>query len=180
VSYALPVPLDVLIIATSIDRALKFYVDLLGMIVINDRMLPVETMASLTAVDGAEMRVCVLAHPDARGRCGTLQLLEWHEPSGMPPTPAPIRAAGSTIVCFTVADLVGLVERLVAADVESYSPVVGWTFPDGRRMSEVYVHGPDGVTIALVEFHDRIDPASHGGYQVTVAGHGSDAVSGQR
>ena len=172
----LPNAADVILVVSDIDRSIPFYRDGLGLLLINDRILPVEVMEGLTQVKEPEIRVAVFVHPEAAGACGTIQLIEWQTNQGKTKFDGKINDTGSIAVCLHTSDLDQMVVELEQKGIDLYGPVVDWTFPDGRRMKEIYIRDPDGITIALIEFLNPEEAGSHGGFQVTTEGHGSDNV----
>lgn len=132
---------------SSLERALHFYVDLLGFEVrwqreITDRYFRDIVGFPDCVVKGAHLRVPGSTH--------TLELFEYVTPRG---TAADVRTnnPGSSHIALYVDDLQTAYDELRARGVSFRSPPVVIDAGANRGASAVYAVGPDGITVELVQ-----------------------------
>jgi lactoylglutathione lyase len=136
------------IVVTDMDRALSFYRDLLGLKnVVVDRIVEGPFFETLTALDGARIRIVMLA-TDEGSKVELLQYLSH-------PRPAPPRHESCDIGCshvaFTVSDLDRMHEEMTARGVHFKHPP---QIDDLGYAKVAYLHDFDGTIVELVEIVD--------------------------
>lgn len=130
----------------NMERSLRFYRDLLGMKVFNDRVEDrVDYAETITGVPGARFRI---VHLELHG--SHLELLEYLSPEGqrVPPRPCDV---GSGHLCFLVKDIWAVYKRLSDAGVRFASepvPKQAGPYPKGWG---VYLFDPDGIPLEMTE-----------------------------
>ena len=130
-----------------LDKSLEFYRDVLGMIVQADRMQDTTTgglphvykhprktrrQVRLAYADGAKPTLTMTSHPG-------------ENPDG---EPIKLDQVGISHLSFTVNDVKGLAEELVAKGVKLAGPLEGFSNAQGE-VSSIFVYDPDGI---LVQF----------------------------
>ena len=136
------------IVVVDLDRALRFYRDLLGLGVVREMDEGGEYLARLMNLPGASARTVKLAAPGG----GMVELLRFtSHPGAVGPEPS-AAAPGCSHVAFTVPDLEALHERLAAAGVRFHAPPQ--TSPDGGARV-AYCRDPEGTIVELVEILSR-------------------------
>lgn len=129
------------------ERSLKFYRDLLGLPILNDRVIEDPYLAEVVAVPLQSVRIVFLTVTEDV----FVELLEYrgteqHSASSRP------NDYGAGHLCLYVDDLAALHRRLVAAGVptRSKSPV---RVPTGPRKGAlvIYAMDPDGYNVELFE-----------------------------
>jgi catechol 2,3-dioxygenase-like lactoylglutathione lyase family enzyme len=135
---------------SSIDAALPFYRDLLGMAVLMDSgWIDDPAMLAHTATPGGAIRIVNLAGGSAAG--ANMSLVEV---SGIERDPLPRRQfhdPGAIHVAIDVDDLDAALTRLEAAGVELVAPVGEVTGGGPGHARIVFVRDPDGFFVQLVE-----------------------------
>ena len=125
----------------NMDASLAFYVRLLGLTVLSDRVSP--DGGRFVGAGDTAVRICLLAIP---GSPTHIELLEYRAAGGMPVTVKPVDfGAGHT--SFWVADVDRLFARLEAAHVPVLSPPIEPA--SGRK--KFYACDPDGFWLELTE-----------------------------
>jgi catechol 2,3-dioxygenase-like lactoylglutathione lyase family enzyme len=144
------------IVVRDIERALRFYRDLLGLKVWADFIDDSDYLARITQVPQARVRMIKLRAPDSI----SIELLQYLTPA--PPSNGesiahpPSDTLGCSHVALQVQDLDSVFERFSAAGVEFHSPPL--VSPDGGA-KVTYCRDPEGVIIELVEIMPK--PSSH-------------------
>jgi catechol 2,3-dioxygenase-like lactoylglutathione lyase family enzyme len=134
------------IITGDMEKALAFYRDLLGFTVTNEMEHDAGALARLGGPVGAEARAVVLTAPDG----SEIEVACFTAPRGKPRADARWQDAGIRSVTFVVEGLDSLLARLAAAGFSPAGDVVPFTL--GRQTVQVvYVNGPDGVILTLLE-----------------------------
>jgi catechol 2,3-dioxygenase-like lactoylglutathione lyase family enzyme len=135
------------VIATSsLEAALGFYRDLLGLRVTFDDYHDPVALHGLFGYDDPVVHAAVVSFPDD----SEIELVEFERPRG---TPVRRKAGdpGVMAVNMLVTGLDELVERLAAAGFPPASGIVPQTLPDGGQIRVVVCRAPDDVMIILVE-----------------------------
>jgi glyoxylase I family protein len=127
------------------ERALRFYRDLLGFEVAWHGSWPAGTAAAdrITALEGSAARQVMLRSGNAY-----VELFEYTAPAPRPGDPKrPVNDHGITHLCFDVTDLEAEYERLTAAGIEFHCP------PEdlGGGVRTTYARDPDGNVVELQE-----------------------------
>ena len=125
----------------NMDASLAFYVRLLGLTMISDRVSP-DGGRFVGAADAA-VRICLLEIP---GSAAHIELLEYRGAGGSPVTAKPVDF-GSGHASFWVKDIDRLFERLEAANVPVLTPPIEPS--SGRK--KFYACDPDGFWLELTE-----------------------------
>jgi catechol 2,3-dioxygenase-like lactoylglutathione lyase family enzyme len=132
----------------SLDRALTFYRDVLGLEVFVVAERRNETIGAIVGYPGAAIRLAFCGVP---GDSARIELLEYLEPRGDGADGETCRPA-SGHVCFRVDDIDTLFKRIVDA---GYSPrsaaPVSITEGPNAGARAFYVRDPDGYTVELLQ-----------------------------
>lgn len=130
----------------SLERALAFYRDALGLEVVMQQEKQGGYLAAITGYPGVHIRMAHLATPDG----GRLELFEYLEPSGRT---APLEPCdvGITHVCLVVADVHDAYRRLVEAGAEPFSEPVPIDTGANAGAWGLYVRDPDGIVLELFQ-----------------------------
>lgn len=136
----------------NLERALKFYVDLLGLELVHTQEQDNEYTRKLVGVPGAKLRVAMLKVPGAApGLSGHLiELVEYVEPKGVKLDTRPCNV-GAAHFAFATRDARGMYARLSAAGVEFVSEPVAITAGINRGGWTCYLRDPDGFTLELMQ-----------------------------
>lgn len=140
------------IVVSDMERALAFYVDVLGLRRGFETTLEGSWIGTVTGMEGARAR-CVFVEPDDGST--RIELLQYETPEG---TPVPMNSAPNTPglrhAAFTVDDLDGFRARLEAAGVAFVSPPVEVPFAVGAmgRKRLCYFHDPDGTLLEAAAY----------------------------
>jgi glyoxylase I family protein len=139
------------LVVADIDRAVDFYVGLLGMRQTFEVVLEGEWISTVVGLEGAVAR-CVVVQPQ-KGGC-RLELLQYLAPPGATfPENALANTLGLRHFALDVADLDAEYARLSGAGVTFVSsPVtVPFRLVDGIQKRLCYLRDPDGVIVELCE-----------------------------
>ena len=134
-----------------IERALKFYRDLLGLAVIFETKWEIGTESAdqITGLKDSAARVAMLKAGNA-----CIELFEYSAP--IPKASEPMRPVcdhGVTHICLDVADIDKEYERLKAAGMTFHCP------PQGLgALRATYGRDPDGNVVELLEVKDADSP----------------------
>jgi catechol 2,3-dioxygenase-like lactoylglutathione lyase family enzyme len=139
---------------SDLDRALRFYRDLLGFTVAAE--LPAEAERErwdpyheqVSGVAGAQIRVVYLAAPDGKTH---LELIEYVRPKKEPAQRRSFATPGTSIVALAVRDSAAAVARLREAGVEVVADPVHYRSDDGVESYTTYLYDPDGNALCLFE-----------------------------
>lgn len=132
----------------SMERALAFYRDLLGLQVVDDDVMEGPEAEQLVGVDGSRYR-CVFLSPN--GAPPYVELIEYLDGAGRKPDGTQSAAdVGNTHCCLLVDDIHGVQEQLTAAGVMFNGPPVLDT-GTGLFAGEycTYCYDPDGFAVEL-------------------------------
>jgi len=143
---------NVLVVVDDLEAAIAFFAAL-GMEVEGRTVVEGEPVDRLVGIDGVRSEIVMMRTPDGGSR---IELDKFHAPGavGAEDPPAPVNALGIRRFMFEVDDLDDVLVRL---QQDHGAELVGEvTQYDGYRMC--YLHGPDGVMVALTEQLDRAAP----------------------
>lgn len=146
------------IVVADLERAARFYEQVLGLRRGFGRVLEGEWLERLTRLPGARAQ-CLFMESDEGG--ARLELLQYLTPTGEPiPAASLPHTPGLRHLAFVVDSLEALVQRLRSAGVEPLSEPCDVPFQVGSlgRKRLVYFHDPDGALIeaAAYEEVDRV------------------------
>ena len=132
---------------TSMDRSLRFYCDLLGLVRVSDREVREGAVLEVVAAPATGIRVCMLQVP---GSDCYLELLEYID-CVTPVSHIDVSSPGTGHLCFYVEDLDALWGQLKAERVQAISP--GPVDCSARIPGTwcMYVRDPDGYPIELFQ-----------------------------
>jgi lactoylglutathione lyase len=131
----------------SVQSALGFYRDLLGLRVTDEGESDGPELGAITGLTGIRMRYAELD----LGAGQLLEILEFVTPAGTPLAQRPCDP-GASHLALRVDDLDALCERLLAAGVGVPGRPTTITAPGAWRGARcVYVEDPDGRTVELVQ-----------------------------
>lgn len=136
------------ITVTCLDTSLDFWVNVLGFrLLVREHFSPSEFLDAVSGVPGAEMTLAMVEAPGG----GLIELLEYSAPTERETLRPRSCDVGSVHVAFIVNDLDSILPRLVLSKWLPLGPpqTVKGGVRDGLRI--VYVRGPDGVTIELLQ-----------------------------
>jgi lactoylglutathione lyase len=130
------------------ERALGFYRDLLGMVVTSEREVANEYIQIITATPGARLRIVYLQI--APGSDHRLELIQYLTPVD-PPLVQRTSQPGCAHLALYVDDLEEAYQALSRKGVKFKSPPLD--IPSGPMAGgkAVYLYGPDGVTLELMQ-----------------------------
>ena len=131
---------------SSLDRALSFYRDALGLEVVMQQEKEGGYLAAITGYPGAHVRMAHLAAPDG----ARLELFEYVQPrgSGTPLEPATL---GITHICLVVEDAHEAHRRLVEAGAKPFSEPIEIDTGANAGAYGLYVRDPDGIIVELFQ-----------------------------
>ncbi|GJH14549.1 glyoxalase/bleomycin resistance/dioxygenase family protein [Caballeronia novacaledonica] len=134
------------------DKALEFYVGLLGMEIVHEQLQDNAYTRELVGVPGAKLRVVMLTFPDVNaGISGHLiELVEYIEPKGVKLDLRPCNIGAAHCALITD-DAWELYERLSAGGIDYVSPPVAITAGMNKGGFTCYVRAPDGFTLEFMQ-----------------------------
>lgn len=132
----------------SLDRALAFYRDVLGLEVFVVAERTDATIGQIVGYPGGRIKLAFCGVP---GDTARVELLEYLEPRGESGGGETFRP-GTGHVCFRVSDIEALYERITAAgySARSDAPVTITEGPNAGARA-FYVRDPDGYTVELFQ-----------------------------
>jgi catechol 2,3-dioxygenase-like lactoylglutathione lyase family enzyme len=134
------------IIASDIERSLRFYRDGIGLEVLSDIPVLESDWPTVMGVRSTRARSLNLGDPKDPS-AGVLELLEF-EGGSDPAPPVGVPTCGMFLVSFLGVDVDAIIERLHALGYEPYGRI------EGRAPTAVFdlatVRDPDGVLVELV------------------------------
>ncbi|HET8892653.1 MAG TPA: VOC family protein [Gaiellaceae bacterium] len=133
------------IVVGSMDAALRFYRDLLGLELVRHLVEEGDYIDALIGVNGAKLDTHKLTVP---GDGFVIELMEIMSHPGDPIAPV-FPDLGASHVAFEVSDIDELHERLSAAGVTFVSPVQSSPYDPVKT---VFCRDPDGTLVQFVEF----------------------------
>jgi glyoxylase I family protein len=135
----------------NMDRALRFYRDLLGLKVLGDITIEGDEADILTREKGVKLRVAYLrSEKDLKGP--PLELLHFVEPAGEGKGPYPrLTNPGITEVAFWVRDIEQTYAELGTRGVRFLSPPQLFELEGYGKAKAVYFWDPDGTILELIQ-----------------------------
>jgi catechol 2,3-dioxygenase-like lactoylglutathione lyase family enzyme len=132
----------------SLDRALGFYRDVLGLEVFAVAERTDATIGQIVGYQGARIKLAFCGVPGDSARVELLEYLEPRGQSGGGDTSRP----GTGHVCFRVSEIEALYRRIVEAGYAPRSPApVEITEGPNAGARAFYVRDPDGYTVELFQ-----------------------------
>lgn len=135
----------VTLVVADLDATIAFFVDLLGLELLERTRITDEWAARVVGVEGARSEIAMVQTPDGHGR---LELQRYdHPPSSGGDPRAPSNTFGIRNVAFEVDDIDTLLADLadrgfgLVGDLENYADVY----------KLCYVRGPEGIVVMLAE-----------------------------
>ncbi|WP_062518910.1 VOC family protein [Demequina silvatica] len=128
-----------------LDAAIVFF-ERLGMTLEGRQTVEGGWVDRVVGFDGTVSEIAVLVTPDGHGR---VELARFHTPAPLRPDPhpAPANALGYTNMMFAVDDVDATVADLAELGATVVREVV--TYGDSYRLC--YLHGPEGIIVALAQ-----------------------------
>ena len=135
---------NVLVVVDDLEGAIAFF-DALGMEVEGRAIVEGESVDRLVGIDGVRSEIVMMRTPDGQSR---IELDKFHSPAAVRAEPgqAPVNAIGIRRFMFAVDDLDDVLSRLHGLGAELVGEVTRY---GNYRMC--YLHGPDGIMVALTE-----------------------------
>lgn len=134
------------IVVSSMNKALKFYQDLLGLKIVKHLIEEGEYIDRLLGVSGARLDTYKLS---ASGDDFVIELMEvTSHPDGPPANPT-FTDIGASHVAFEVTDIEGLYKKLSKANVRFHSVPQASPYDPVKT---VFALDPDGTIVQFVEF----------------------------
>ena len=130
-----------------VERSLKFYRDIVGLLVVSDQQPGQAHHARLTGFAGARLRTVSLALPGVSTKIGLVQYIE---PAGKVQDLA-TNHIGDAHICLEVADIHKIYEDWRAKGAHFKSEPVQSSSGVNRGGFTVYVSDPDGITLQLLQ-----------------------------
>jgi glyoxylase I family protein len=142
------------IVARDVERLSAFYIDVFGCVVSGaERDLAGEWLARGTGLPGARIRGLHLLLPGHGEDGPTLEVFSV-EALG-PAIPAVVNRAGLMHIAFSVDDVAGTLERIIAAGGEPLGEVVEANVAGVGRADFVYTRDPEGNIVELLGWKER-------------------------
>jgi len=137
---------------SDLDASIRFYRDLLGMVLVHQQDQDNEYTRRLVGYSDANLRVAQLAVPPVSSTHSShdLELVQYLAPVAEPTDPERKRA-GAAHLAFTTDDIFGTSARLTAEGVEFVSPPNEITAGVNKGGYTCYFLGPDRETLELVQ-----------------------------
>jgi catechol 2,3-dioxygenase-like lactoylglutathione lyase family enzyme len=132
---------------SSMDEAVRYYRDLLGLKVTFDDYHDPAAIAQLFGYQEPRVHSVVVSCPDG----SEIELVEFERPRGRPLVEREAADAGILSLNLRVTGIEAIIDRLVAGGYEPSSTIVPQTLPDGGVLKVAVCRAPDGVAIILVE-----------------------------
>ncbi len=133
---------------SDMEEALHFYRDLLGMREVSGRTISGYFARTITGIEGAHMRIVYLEM--APGSEHKLELIQYLVPAGEPLQQSTCQP-GCAHLALNVEDLDAVYAELVAKGVRFKSAPVAIEGGPNDGGKGVYLYGPDGVTLELLQ-----------------------------
>ena len=136
---------NVLIVVEDLEAAKAFFVEL-GMELEGETSVEGPSVDSLIGLKDVRATLALLRTPDGHGR---IELDKFHAPAAVrgEPQNAPVNTLGIRRIMFAVDDLDDVVARLRTHGAELVGEVT--QYEDLYRLC--YIHGPEGIIVALAE-----------------------------
>lgn len=132
---------------TSLQEALRFYRDILGLRLDFEGRHDPAALSELFGMDAPEADAVTLVCPDG----SEIEMVQWSRPSGRPLADRNMADAGLAAVNLRVTGIAEIVAKLDAAGYTDHSPVVVQPMPDGSAIEVAACRGPDRTMVILVE-----------------------------
>lgn len=130
-----------------LDRSVRFYRDALGCSVIMEQEKVGGYLAEIVGYPDASVRMAHLHDPAGRL---VIELFEYRSPDMLDIDLEP-RRIGNAHLCFVVADLDAVYQRVTAAGVETFTPPVLIDTGANAGGFGLYLRDPDGITLELFQ-----------------------------
>jgi catechol 2,3-dioxygenase-like lactoylglutathione lyase family enzyme len=134
---------------SSLDEALRFWVEVLGFeVVLRDELPRGEFVAEVTGAHGADLAIAMVAGPGH-----VIELIEYR---GIRQTWSDVRPCeiGAAHVAFFVADIAAILERTEAEGWTALGRVQRVASGPWAGTQVAYIRGPDGIFIELMQPND--------------------------
>jgi catechol 2,3-dioxygenase-like lactoylglutathione lyase family enzyme len=136
---------------SSVERALSFYRDLLGLRLVRDRVREGESYERLLGIPGVRLRVALVEDPQGR----LLELIEYLNPRAESLEPVTSPRLGAADMCFVVPDVDALYASIRAAGCNAIGAPSDFV-QEGRVVGRIVkVFDPDGIPVVLLQ---KIEP----------------------
>ena len=129
------------------DRALEFYVGMLGMVQVEQHQLPPESISGVFGLTNASGQSTRLSIPDSPGIL--IDIMEMNGPQAEFDIPQ-LGSVGACHMALTVDDLHETVQSLKANGVEFISDPVTFDLTDGS-VTVCFMRDPDGNFVEIME-----------------------------
>jgi catechol 2,3-dioxygenase-like lactoylglutathione lyase family enzyme len=132
------------IVVDDLQAAIAFFVEL-GLELEGEMTVEGRWVDRIVGLDGVRNDVAMMRTPDGHSR---LELIKFRAPPATTAEPnAPVNTLGIRRIMFAVDDIDDALARLQARGAELVGEVV--RYEDAYRLC--YVHGPEGIIVALAE-----------------------------
>jgi catechol 2,3-dioxygenase-like lactoylglutathione lyase family enzyme len=138
------------VVVSSMDRALAFYRDLLGMTVTFDAEHDPGSIRTLLGIPDARVRSVVVSCPDG----SEIELAEYLSGAASI-MPRRFAEPGINLLSLRVEGIEELIDRLEQAGYAFTSPLVRQPLLDGRLVKVAVCLGPDATPVTLTELPDE-------------------------
>jgi catechol 2,3-dioxygenase-like lactoylglutathione lyase family enzyme len=135
----------IVIVVDDLKSAIAFFTEL-GLTTENQMPVEGKWVDRVNNIDGVRVDIVMMVTPDGHGK---VELTKFHSPKAIAAkrTPAPPNTYGYRSIMFEVDDIDGTVGRLRARGNELVGEIVN--YENVYRLC--YVHGPEGVIVALAQ-----------------------------
>jgi catechol 2,3-dioxygenase-like lactoylglutathione lyase family enzyme len=130
------------VVVSDMERALRFYRDLLGLVVTDDEDVSGAFVSTVAGLPDVRVRVVLLSAGDPVAR---VELLQFVSPQGFGAAP-PLPALGASHVALLTSDIHALHRSLTAAGVTTVSAPI-----DNGVHWAMHVLDPDDIRVELLE-----------------------------
>jgi catechol 2,3-dioxygenase-like lactoylglutathione lyase family enzyme len=132
------------VVVDDLEAATAFFLEL-GMELDGETAVEGAWVDRVTGLEGVRVDIAMVRTPDGHGR---VELTKFHSPTASTAEPnAPPNTLGMRTVMFAVDDIDDVLARLRAHGAELVGEVA--QYEDMYRLC--YVHGPEGIIVALAE-----------------------------
>lgn len=135
------------ITVSSLEVALEFYRDLLGLEVDFEGRHDPAAISELFAVEAPDVKAMTLVCADN----SEIEFVEWANPAGRQVADRHMADVGVAAVNLRVTGMEELVDELDRAGYRDHSPIVPQVLPDGSTIKVTACRGPDRTMVILVE-----------------------------
>jgi catechol 2,3-dioxygenase-like lactoylglutathione lyase family enzyme len=136
---------NVLIVVDDLEAAKAFFVEL-GMELEGEMQVQGREVDLLVGLEHVRADIAMMRTPDGHGR---VELDKFHTPAAVKPEPkhVAVNTLGNHRIMFAVDDLDDVLARLRTHGAELIGEVVQY----GDQYRLCYIHGPEGIIVALAE-----------------------------